>query len=134
MVTCAALAFAVSVATSAVRPPVIQVVRESPTLRLHESTVLRLRLSNRNTVSITGFAFKSVLSSGLVIAKDPTDSKIGCKGKVTASSASNVVLFEDISMPAGSACEIGVDIVGIDLGLQTIVTSDPTGTCLLPAW
>jgi uncharacterized repeat protein (TIGR01451 family) len=75
-------------------------------------SVLKISLSNPNTVAITGVAFNDVYPLGLVNTSTPAAAitGAGCSGTVTATANGTALLLTGATLPANGSCDITANV------------------------
>ena len=108
------------------------------------ASVLKITVTNPNGVALTGVAFNDAYPSGLVNTTTPsgTVSGAGCSGSVTAANNGTSLALSGGTVPAGSSCEITVNVTSATAGsysntsggassTQTVIAGEPSNTAVL---
>ena len=82
------------------------------------ASVLKITLSNPNSVALTGVAFTDNYPGGLVNTGTPAGaiSGAGCSGTVTASANGTALVLSGGTLPAGGSCDISANVSSASAG------------------
>ena len=108
------------------------------------ASVLTITVTNPNAVALTGVAFNDAYPSGLVNTATPAGaiSGAGCSGSVTAAANGTSLALSGGTVPAGSSCDITVNVTSATAGsysntsggassTQTVMAGEPSNTAVL---
>lgn len=111
---------------------------------VNAASVLKVTVTNSNAVALTGVAFNDAYPSGLVNTATPAGaiSGAGCSGSVTAAANGTSLALSGGTVPAGSSCEITVNVTSAAAGsysntsggassTQTVMAGEPSNTAVL---
>lgn len=95
-----------------------------------ETDRLSIKLSNPNSVQLTGVGLTDALNSGLVVA-DPAHMNNGCGGAAAAAAGAASIALSGVALGAGDNCSVSIDLtaptVGHYLALLGTVSSNEGG-------
>jgi uncharacterized repeat protein (TIGR01451 family) len=80
---------------------------------------LTVRLSNPNSIDLTGAAFTDSLPSGLVVAQTPNAATSCSGGTVTAGASATSFRLSGATIPASGSCTVSVDVLSNVSGSYT---------------
>ena len=88
------------------------------TVSINTASVLKITLSNPNSVAVTGAAFTDNYPGGLLNTGTPAGaiSGAGCSGTVTASANGTALVLSGGTLPAGGSCDISANVSSAGAG------------------
>ncbi len=111
-----------------IQPPVISMQFAASNILLDQMTSLIISILNPNTaMQLTGVGFNNPLPVGLIVAT-PNGLSNSCGGTLPAIPGSRSVNLSNVTLPAGTTCQIMVDVKGTTSGHKTNLTSNITST------